>query len=173
MTVSMKTAAVPELRKTICSSAIFQEAMAQEHHYDTTLGRHSVLVYRQALRICKALEKKGIMTDRRCITVASLCHDLGMVGRKDRYKNNLECCIKHPRAALAEAGKLIDNIDPKTKKAILSHMWPLGVRIPTSREGWILAAADKIVSTAGTVHIILHMLPAKRKHAGRHISPLR
>ena len=113
------------------------------------------------------------MTDRRCITVASLCHDLGMVGRKDRYKNNLECCIKHPRAALTEAGRLIDDIDPKTEKAILSHMWPLGVRIPTSSEGWILAAADKIVSTAGTVHIILHMLPANQKHAGRHISPLR
>ena len=44
------------------------------------------------------------------------------------------------------------NISPKEQKVIRSHMWPLNItRVPSSKEAWIVCAADKVVSLKETL----------------------
>ena len=156
--ISMKTATEKELGQYIVSSPLFRRSLKQEHHFDTTLGRHSIEVTKAAMRLCSKLDQLGIQTDHNCMMVASLCHDLGMVDRNDRYQNNMECCQKHPGNSVTEALKLLPDLDQKTQDAILSHMWPLSRHMPSSKEGWILLAADKYVSSAGTIRHLLEKI---------------
>lgn len=156
--VFMKDATETEIARCIMDSPIFQMSMDQSHHFDTTLGRHSIQVKKTAVKIGNFLERVGIEMDVRCIVTASLCHDLGMVERDKKYRNNRQCCREHPAESVREARKLIPDLDMKTEEAILAHMWPLTGHWPSSPEGWIVLAADKYVSTVGTIRHLLHIL---------------
>lgn len=52
----------------------------------------------------------------------------------------------HPVEAVENAEGICELTETE-KKAIKSHMFPLAVRIPTSRLGWLLTISDKIVAT--------------------------
>lgn len=160
MGISMKDSDPDAITEYIVSTPRFQKSLAQKHHRDTTLGLHTLEVKKAAMKICRALDKLGVKTDENSVIAAALCHDLGMVGRDELYKNDVECWTKHSEDSVEAARKLIPDMDEKTEKAIRSHMWPLSKHIPTSREGWILVAADKYASTAGTLK---HMLKKLRR----------
>ncbi len=140
------TSDLSEDEQYIMTSSCFLRAMEQPHHGNTTVGRHSIEVKDFSLAICRALARKEIVTDERSVLIAALCHDLGMVGRYEKYRNNLECCFRHPVDSVEEARKLYPEMDSATEDIIRNHMWPLAVHRPRSLEGYIVSLADKRVS---------------------------
>lgn len=51
----------------------------------------------------------------------------------------------HPIEAVKNAEGICD-LTREEKQAIMSHMFPLSIRIPASRLGWLLTISDKIVA---------------------------
>jgi glycyl-tRNA synthetase beta chain/uncharacterized protein len=72
--------------------------------------------------------------DRRTCARAAILHDLD---------SRLGTLANHGAIA-AEVAAALGEPD-EVSRAIISHMYPLGPR-PTTREGWVLAVADKMAS---------------------------
>lgn len=132
--------------ESIIHSPSFQAALKQRHHFHSTVGEHSLRVTASSVRICHALEKLHIKTDKKSVVQGALCHDLGILGRDEKYKNNRECCLLHPKDSVDSARELLPEMDSKTASIIRRHMWPLGGEMPRSREEVIVSAADKYAS---------------------------
>ena len=130
----------------ILDSKEFYEALKQKHHMRASVGRHSIRVTQASLRMAYALEKLGVKTDRESLVVGGLWHDLGILGRKEEYRNASETCRQHPLDSVEAAQRLAPEIDDKTKEIIERHMFPLNRKAPTSLEGAIVSIADKYVS---------------------------
>ena len=69
----------------ILHSDEMREAFRQTHHTRSTVGEHTQRVAEKSLAICHALEKLHIRTDIPAVVAASLCHDLGILGRDEKY----------------------------------------------------------------------------------------
>jgi uncharacterized protein len=138
----------------ILSSKEFKEAENQIHHYMTTVASHSLKTAMAGVEICFLLKKAGIRADLRKVVRTALLHDLGMVGRRQLYRNNYECCLRHPGNSAAISRQIWKDIDEKSLAAIESHMWPLSVHIPRTREAFVLCLADKIASVRDLITII-------------------
>ena len=95
----------------ILDSKEFHEALQQKHHMRASVGRHSIRVTEASLRMSYALEKLGVKTDRESLVVGGLCHDLGMLGRKEKYKNASETCRQHPRDSVEMARRMRPYVD--------------------------------------------------------------
>lgn len=130
----------------ILNSEEFEVALSQIHHHRSSVGDHSIHTARAGLTMCNLARKAGIYIDTRKIVRISLLHDLGMLGRDDRYKNNFECGRLHPKNSAITAQKLWTDIDQKSIRAIQSHMWPLSSTMPRSKEAVILCLADKVTA---------------------------
>ncbi|MBQ9870404.1 MAG: HD domain-containing protein [Eubacterium sp.] len=127
----------------ILASEEFKVALAQTHHHRSSVGDHSIHTARAGLSMCNVMRKAGIRIDEKKIVRISLLHDLGILGRDEKYKNNFECGYRHPKDSAEVAKKLWRDIDKKSVRAIRSHMWPLSPTMPTSKEAFILCIADK------------------------------
>jgi len=105
------------------------------------------------LQICGWLEKHRISVNRKEVLTASLCHDIGMVGRHIKYKNNRECCSRHPLDSERIAKRYFPEMNRKTQKIIRCHMWPLTPCPPDSLEGMVVSLADKYCSVRECLHL--------------------
>ncbi len=132
--------------KDILDSKEFLQATHQVHHLSTSVANHSILTAKIGLKICDRLKNRGITVDERKVVRIALLHDLGMLGRRHRYKNNFECGYYHPLNSAVSAQKIWPDIDPASINAIKSHMWPLSLSFPRSKEAFILCLADKLAS---------------------------
>ena len=135
----------------ILASDKFKDARKQIHHYRSTVASHSVQTAISGLRICRALRKFGIKVDMRSVVRTALLHDLGMIGRDDLYRNNYECCLRHPGNSAHISRQIWKGIDEKSVAAIKSHMWPLSLHVPKTREAFVLCMADKAASIKGLI----------------------
>jgi hypothetical protein len=124
----------------------FKRMFSQRHHLKDSLGRHTVSTARMGLTICDFLKRRGISVDEEKVVRTALLHDLGMLDRGKRYKNNFECGRFHPGNSAIEAKKLWPDIDDKSLDAIKSHMWPLSLSMPKTKEAFILCLADKLAT---------------------------
>ena len=147
----------------VLKSEQFQKALKQTHHRKTSVGEHTLRVTASSLRLSHALEKIGIRSDQKSIVQGALCHDLGILGRDEKYKNNRECCMQHPKDSVDVAKELYPEMDQKTENIIRHHMWPLGGKRPRSREEVIVSAADKYASVKDVVYGTLHHRKEKEK----------
>ncbi len=128
----------------ILDSEEMRLASGQTHHTRSTVAEHTRRVAENSLAICYALEKLGIATDRKAVVEGALCHDLGILGRDEKYENGQECYRRHADDSVDVARKLLDDLPEKTKDIIERHMWPTaGSRRPSHLEGFIVSAADK------------------------------
>lgn len=127
----------------IVSTDIFKEALAQTHHKKTTVGDHSASVAVIALRMCRRLNWKAFRLDERRVVLAALTHDLGIVGRHQKYSNNLETYLRHPSDSVKIAMSLLPEMNKKFYRTIARHMFPLTILPPSSVEGLIISVADK------------------------------
>ncbi len=130
----------------IIRSEEFKRMFSQRHHIKDSLGRHTVSTARMGLKISDFLERRGITVDERKVVRIALLHDLGMLDRNERYKNNYECGRLHPGNSAEAAKKLWPNIDDESLDAIKSHMWPLSLSVPKTKEAFILCLADKLAT---------------------------
>lgn len=129
----------------IIRSVRFKEASDVTHHHVTNVARHSYRVAAASDDIANFLINKGIKVDREMLLRAALLHDIAMTVPSVKSKVGIiKYCI-HPFAG-SRLAKCEYELDKKTLRAIRFHMWPLTIIPPTSREGWILLAADKYCS---------------------------
>ena len=65
--------------------------------------------------------------------------------RKLKVKDKLKTLIKHPKYALSTAKKHFD-LSEKEQDIIVSHMFPIGLRIPKYLESWLVDIVDDVVA---------------------------
>ena len=131
----------------ILNSEEMQRAFAQKHHTLSSVGAHTMRVAMTSLAICYALKKLHIKTDISSVVTGSLCHDLGILGRNEKYHSSGECSRQHPLDSVEIASKLTGGLSDKEADIIARHMWPVGKsKPPNSLEGAIVSAADKVAA---------------------------
>lgn len=118
---------------------------SQTHHLDTTVGDHTLGVAAEAVWICLKFNQTAEKTLKN-VVVSSLCHDLGIIGRDEKYSNNIQCLIRHPVDSIEAYKSVTGEENERVLDSILCHMFPLKLRMPSHREGWILVLADKTAS---------------------------
>ena len=128
----------------VLRSEEFGNAFKQTHHTCTTVADHSLGVAVVAIAISLFLLKLHIKVNLTVIVIASLCHDLGILGRYEKFRNNAECCKGHPIDSVQVYKSVVEDGDERTEDAIRHHMWPLTPIPPRYIEGFILTVADKI-----------------------------
>jgi putative nucleotidyltransferase with HDIG domain len=102
----------------------------QDHlHHSVPKHDHMMRVARYAYVLAPVFG-----ADRRTATRAAILHDID---------SRLGTLATHGAIAARVAADLGE--PEAVSRAIVSHMYPLGPR-PTTREGWVLAVADKIAS---------------------------
>ena len=130
--------------RTILRSDEMRRAYQQTHHTRSTVGEHIQRVAEKSLAICYALDRLHIRTDIPAVVAGSLCHDLGILGRDEKYGSEKECYRRHPADSLAVAQRLMPALPEKTPDIIERHMWPgAGSRVPNSLEAFVVSLADK------------------------------
>ena len=131
----------------ILNSEEMQRAFTQKHHTLSSVGAHTMRVSMTSLAICYALKKLHIKTDISSVVTGSLCHDLGILGRNEKYHSSGECSRQHPLDSVEIANKLTGGLSDKEADIIARHMWPVGKsKPPNSLEGAIVSAADKVAA---------------------------
>ena len=131
----------------ILNSEEMRRAFAQKHHTLSTVGAHTMRVAATSLAICYMLKKLHIQTDIPAVVTGSLCHDLGILGRNEKFGSAKECSRQHPVDSVELAQKLTGELSEKTADIIERHMWPVGrAKPPNSLEAAIVSAADKIAA---------------------------
>lgn len=127
----------------VLTSPVFSRAMQQPHHHVTTVGEHSIGVAYTSVKICRFLAAMHIKTDTKAMVRGALCHDLGIVGRYEKFSNNLVCWQRHPKDSVLIAKNLLGDLTDREKDIISHHMWPTTPIPPRCREGYIIVLADK------------------------------
>ena len=77
--------------RTILRSDEMRRAYQQTHHTRSTVGEHIQRVAEKSLAICYVLDRLHIRTDIPAVVAGSLCHDLGILGRDEKYSSEKEC----------------------------------------------------------------------------------
>lgn len=145
----------------ILLSEEFQKRKLMKHH-DESVWDHCIAVSFRAFRY----SKKFKVNSRNC-AIAGLMHDF--YPHAWQYSKSLEKLDKsysyyflpntkkpkmfkqhgfiHAREARDNFRKFYGNLsNSHIENAILRHMFPLNIKPPTCKEGWIITLADKIVS---------------------------
>ena len=104
-------------------------------------------------KLCYRINKRfSLRSDLDVLLVGAMLHDFYDYDWHDfdGGSNRLHG-FTHAQAACENAMEHFD-IDERTCRVIASHMWPLNpMRIPMSREAWIVCIADKWVSIHETL----------------------
>ena len=128
----------------ILQSQELLSAYNQTHHTWSTVGEHTLRVAAASLAICYALHRIHVSTDTSAVVKAALCHDLGILGRHEKYRSKKECSRQHPIDSVEVARRLVEDLPEKSADIIERHMWPAGhSKAPNSLEGVIVSVADK------------------------------
>ncbi|MBO5568931.1 MAG: HD domain-containing protein [Clostridia bacterium] len=143
---------IEQYGREILQSQELYNAYSQTHHTWSTVGEHTLRVAAASLAICYALRKLHIRTDTSAVVKAALCHDLGILGRYEKYKSKKECSRQHPADSVEIARKLVEDLPDKSVDIIERHMWPAGhSKAPNSLEGVIVSLADKYAAVKDLV----------------------
>lgn len=132
--------------KEITESKKYQRTKDLRQHGSVTVFEHSVLVAETSLKISKKLHLK--VDDESMVKVA-LLHDYFLYDWHDKTSPKMHG-FRHATFA-AENAKRDFGLTKKEYKAIRAHMFPLNLRIPTSREAFILTIADKYCAASETI----------------------
>lgn len=108
-----------------------------------TVGDHTLSVTAVAVRLCRSMNINDDITLRNVIT-AALCHDLGIMGRDEKFSSNAQCYVSHPEDSVNVYKTLTGKEDERIVDSINCHMFPIKPLPPKYKEGWILTMADKI-----------------------------
>ena len=128
----------------ILNSDELKEAYDQTHHLWSTVGEHTLRVTASSVMICYVLRKLGIKANIPAVVIGSLCHDLGILKRDEKYSSNKECSKEHPSDSVKVARELVPDLTDHSADIIERHMWPAGSsKAPNSLEGLIVSSADK------------------------------
>ena len=135
----------------VLQSESFLSSDSQRQHFHTSVAKHSKQVAFKTLRICRMMSAIGVKVDEKTAVRAALCHDLGLVGKDQKYNNDMDSLRSHPAESLRIAQNIYPGMDSRMEQAILRHMWPITFRFPSSPEGLAVSVADKLTSAADII----------------------
>ena len=128
----------------VLKSEEMSDAFKQTHHKWSTVGEHTFRVAASSVMICYALRKLSIKGNIPAVVVGALCHDLGILGRNEKFSSAKECSREHPKDSVDVAKGIMEELPEKTEDIIERHMWPIGQsKVPNSIEGAVVSVADK------------------------------
>ena len=134
---------IREYGQAVLESDAFQACKNIAHHRKTNVAAHELEVAKLALSMAHGLARIGIRADMKTIVEIALCHDLGMIHRKEFFPYTT--AWRHPVESIRTAEQIIP-LSWKVKNGILFHMWPLSIIPPLSLEGTLVMWADKTVA---------------------------
>ena len=126
------------LEKEVMSNKKYMLLNKESHHGLTRL-EHSLRVSRNVYKVAKKLNLDYVSATR-----AALLHDF-FFNEEFESNHGLIQGVVHPDIALANACGSF-KLNEIEKNAIESHMFPLSVVLPKSREAWVLTIVDKLVA---------------------------
>ena len=130
----------------------FQKSKDFVQHGDFSVYDHSIYVCETCFKMSKVLHLK---VDSESLAKGALLHDYFLY---DWHNKNHPKFHGFRHAGLAaENAKRDFGLNSKEEKMIRAHMFPLGLKVPTSREAILLCIADKYCATRET-------LKGKRNH---------
>lgn len=110
-------------------------------HHDGNRYDHSINVSFYSYKIAKFLHLDYIKVAR-----AALLHDFFLEDNTDfSKKDKFKLLIKHPKYALNNSKKYFD-LSLLEEDIILTHMFPIGTRVPKFIESWIVDLVDDVVA---------------------------
>jgi len=128
----------------VLKSEEMKKAFEQTHHQWSTVGEHTFRVAFSSVMICYALRKLNIKVSIPAVVVGALCHDLGILGRNEKFSSAKECSREHPKESVEVAREIVSDMPEGTEDIIERHMWPAGeTEAPNSIEGVVVSVADK------------------------------
>ena len=149
------------------NNTIFKEIVNDEkflrekefmQHGTTSVYEHSIYV---ATTCMKIVDKFNLKVDKDSLIKGALLHDYFLYDWHVSDKSHRLHGFTHPRASWRNA-KRDFGLNKKEENMILSHMFPMGPKIPMHKESWILTIADKYCATRETIDGILYkILPNK------------
>ena len=144
--------------KEITESQKYKRTKELRQHGNVTVFEHSLSVAETSLKISKKLH---IKVDEESMVRVALLHDYFLYDWHDKDHPRLHG-FRH--ASFAADNAMRDfGLTKKEYKAIRSHMFPLNLRIPTSREAFILTLADKYCAASETIKTHKNRRVMKRK----------
>lgn len=132
-----------EYGRHILESEYFAKAGKQTHHIKSDVASHSINTALFCVLVYKLFSLLNIKLNLEVLIVAALAHDIGILGRKEKFSTGHECITEHPVCSVDAIKEIEPDTDKRVCDAISSHMYPLGGNRPNSREGWVLTFADK------------------------------
>lgn len=128
----------------VLKSEEMKKAFEQTHHQWSTVGEHTFRVAFYSVMISYALKKLNIKVNVPAVVIGALCHDLGILGRSEKFSSAKECSREHPKESVEVAREIVGEMPEKTEDIIERHMWPAGEsEAPNSIEGVVVSVADK------------------------------
>ncbi len=142
----------------ITGSKKYKRTKELRQHGNVTVFEHSLSVAETSLKISKMLH---IKVDEESMVKVALLHDYFLYDWHDKNHPKMHG-FRH--ASFAADNAMRDfGLTEKEYKAIRSHMFPLNLRIPTSREAFILTLADKYCAASETIKTHRNRRVMKRK----------
>lgn len=143
--------AVTRLGADVVNSDRFRSAWDIPHHRSENVALHSLRVAQESYRIAAWLHRHGIPVDVEDAVFGGLLHDIGMTEKQVSSSPSWKKAYSHPHLG-AEIAENEYFANATQKDAVRRHMWPICVIPPSHAAGWIVLAADKIVSMREIFH---------------------
>ena len=135
-----------EAFRKITENKKYQRTRDLRQHGNVTVFEHSVYVAETSLKLSKKLH---IKIDEETMIKCALLHDYFLYDWHDKNHPKFHG-FRHASIAAENANRDF-GLTEKEYKAIRSHMFPLNLRIPTSREALLLTIADKYCAASETI----------------------
>lgn len=144
----------------IAESKEYQRTRNLRQHGNVTVFEHSVYVASTSLKISKKLH---IKVDEDVMIKCALLHDYFLYDWHDKNHPKLHGFC-HASIAAENADRDF-GLTKKEYKAIRSHMFPLNLRFPSSREALVLTLADKYCAASEIIKTRKNRRTMKQKAA--------
>lgn len=131
----------------------YQQLKNFDHHKPVSCHFHSVFVSYLTFKISSQLGCDAVETAR-----AAALHDFYLYDWYLTKHDELHAWY-HPKMAVINAELYFDKLTPTQTDMILSHMWPLHLKPPKTREGMILTMVDKYCTSADMLKFSRKFLP--------------
>lgn len=137
-----------EIVKDIIENSTVQEMKNYRQHYETSCFDHCYMVAYYCYLICKKYNLDYVSATR-----AAMLHDLFLYDWRVRQPDRKGFhAFTHGKLACKNASELF-SLNAKEKDMIITHMWPVTLKIPSSLEGLILTFVDKYCATSETFKV--------------------
>lgn len=129
-----------------------------EQHLEIDRLQHVLGVAYLSYKISKRLG-----WDYKSAARAGIMHDLVYYDWRDSETGGWHRLhgYRHPKLAAMNAVELCNGLNEREFDAIVRHMWPLTLKLPRYREGYVIIFADKYCATRELIYSLIPEYKAK------------